>query len=97
MSTWARRKERIATDPEFRARVYRQQTESRKRRQDRVRSGLGPVCSHVYRDGRACWRQDTHGHKAAGVYDQPTAADEVLADLAFDAAREDRVFGTRRY
>lgn len=65
MSSWDRRKARIAEDPEFRARVYRHQVDSRRRRQDRERSGLGPVCSHVYRDGRACWRQD--GHRHAGI------------------------------
>lgn len=32
MSTWKRRKERLQTDPEFRARVYAQQAESRRRR-----------------------------------------------------------------
>lgn len=62
MSTWARRKDRIANDPEFRARVYRHQTDSRKRRQDRARAGGGPICEHVYRDGRACWRVDLHRH-----------------------------------
>ena len=62
MSTWARRKERIATDPEFRARVYRHQVESRQRRREQERLGLGPVCQHVYRDGRSCWRLDDHRH-----------------------------------
>lgn len=62
MSKWARRQERIATDPEFRARVYQHQIESRRRRLDRERAGLGPVCSHVYRDGRSCWRTDAHAH-----------------------------------
>lgn len=32
MSTWARRKERIATDPEFKARVHGHQTASRRRK-----------------------------------------------------------------
>lgn len=62
MSTWTRRKERIETDPEFRSRVYRHQTESRRRRAQMIRDGLGPICSHVYRDGRRCWRQDEHSH-----------------------------------
>lgn len=67
MSTWARRKERLESDPEFRARVYQHQTESRKRRLDRQRAGLGPVCEHVYRDGRSCWRSDPHSHEGEPV------------------------------
>lgn len=62
MSSWARRKERIASDPEFRRRVYQQQTESRRRRRAAERGGSGNPCPHYYRDGRRCWRTDEHQH-----------------------------------
>lgn len=62
MSSWTRRKARIAGDSAFRARVYAQQIASRRRRRERERAGLAPACDHVYRDGRRCWLVGPHRH-----------------------------------
>ncbi len=65
-TTWERRKRRLAEDPEFRRRVYRHQTESRRRRRARV-LGMAPdalaPCQHHNAIGVVCGRLDPHSHK----------------------------------
>lgn len=59
---WERRRERMEADPAFRRRVYQQQSESRRRRKDRLKQGLEPECDHIGIAGRRCWLPLPHKH-----------------------------------
>ena len=61
---WARRKERMATDPEFAARVRRDSREGQRRRRARLNAGLGPPCPFVAKNGNRCWREGDHRHRS---------------------------------
>lgn len=54
---------RMKNDPEYRARQYRFQNESRKRKRERDLLLEDPPCPHVASDGQKCWRVEPHQHR----------------------------------
>lgn len=72
------RKQRMAKDPEFKARVLAAQTESRRRaRLDALRAKvlLGIVCGFEFPGGRHCWKDYPHTHGGVPAMLQPTQRD----------------------